>query len=254
MEYTVQQLAKLAGITGRTLRYYDEIGLLKPARVNSSGYRIYGEKEIDQLQQILFFRALEVDLDTIKKIMQSPEFDMITALKSHREELLTKRRQIDLLIENVEKTIAMKGGKVTMSNQEKFSGFTKQMIEENEKKFGKEIRSKYGNKTVDKSNEKLMGMTEEQYLVAKKLEEQVLETLNEAFVTGDPASEIAQKAADLHRQWLSFYWSQYTKEAHAGVAQMYVADERFSAYYEREHKGAAKFLHDAIMIYTGVDK
>ncbi|MDQ0163455.1 DNA-binding transcriptional MerR regulator [Bacillus alveayuensis] len=68
MEYTVNQLAKLAGVTGRTLRYYDEIGILKPARINSSGYRIYGQKEVDKLQQILFYRELDVDLETIKKL------------------------------------------------------------------------------------------------------------------------------------------------------------------------------------------
>ena len=69
--------------------------------------------------------------------------------------------------------------------------------------------------------------------------------------TGDPASEIAQRAADLHKQWLTFYWKEYSKEAHAGLAQMYVDDERFKAYYDKVKLGAAEFLRDAILVYTG---
>jgi DNA-binding transcriptional MerR regulator len=252
MEYTVHQLAKLAGVTGRTLRYYDEIGILKPARINSSGYRIYGQAEVDKLQQILFYRALEVDLETIKKIVNSPSFDDIKSLKEHREKLLTKRKQLDLLIANVDKTLAAKEGRMTMSDKEKFEGFKQKLIDENEKKYGKEIRAKYGDEQVDKSNKKLKEMTEAQYAEVKKLEEEVLNVLNEAFLTGDPASELAQKAADLHRQWLSYFWDSYTKEAHAGVAQMYVDDERFTAYYDKKHAGAAKFLRDTILIYTGM--
>ncbi|RAK15656.1 MerR family transcriptional regulator [Anoxybacillus vitaminiphilus] len=252
MEYTVHQLAKLAGVTGRTLRYYDEIGILKPARINSSGYRIYGQAEVDKLQQILFYRELEVDLETIKKMVNSPSFDDVKALKEHREKLLAKRKQLDLLIANVDKTLAAKEGRMTMSDKEKFEGFKQKLIDENEKKYGKEIRAKYGDETVDKSNQKLKQMTEEQYAQVKKLEQEVLDVLNEAFLTGDPASELAQQAADLHRQWLSYFWDSYTKEAHAGVAQMYVDDERFTAYYDKTHPGAAKFLRDAILLYTGM--
>jgi DNA-binding transcriptional MerR regulator len=80
MEYTIQKLAKLAGVSKRTLRYYDEIDLLKPARINSSGYRIYSQKEVDRLQQILFYRELGVDLHSIKEIMTDPTFDRAKAL------------------------------------------------------------------------------------------------------------------------------------------------------------------------------
>lgn len=90
MEYTVQKLAKLAGVSTRTLRYYDEIDILKPARMNSSGYRIYGQTEVDRLQQILFYRELGVSLENIKMIMNTPGFDSTKALKDHREKLLEK--------------------------------------------------------------------------------------------------------------------------------------------------------------------
>jgi DNA-binding transcriptional MerR regulator len=254
MEYTVQKLGSLAGVSTRTLRYYDEIGILKPARINSSGYRIYGEAEVNRLQQILFYRELGVSLESIKEIVTAPSFDGAKALMEHREKLLERRNQLDTLIANVEKTIALAEGRINMTNKEKFEGFKKNMIDDNEKKYGKEIREKYGKDTVEKSNAKLMNMTQEQYDEVTKLAEKVNTTLAEAFKTGDPAGDLAQKAAELHKKWLTYYWHQYSKEAHAGLAQMYVEDERFTAYYDREQPGTAEFLRDAIFIYTGMKK
>ena len=254
MEYTVQKLGQMAGISTRTLRYYDDIGILKPARINSSGYRIYGQTEVDRLQQILFYRELGISLEGIKDIVTASSFDGAKALREHREKLLEKREQLDLLIANVDKTIASTEGGITMSDKEKFKGFKKKMVDDNEKKYGKEIREKYGDDVVEKSNQKVMNMTQEQHEEVTKLTNDVNETLAAAFKTGDPAGELAQKAADLHRQWLCYYWPSYTKEAHAGVAQMYVDDERFTAYYDKEQPGTAEFLRDAVFIYTGMKK
>lgn len=254
MEYTVQKLGQLAGVSTRTLRYYDEIDILKPARINSSGYRIYGQAEVDRLQQILFYRELGVSLESIRDIVTAPDFDGASALKEHREKLLEKRKQLDALIANVDKTIALTEGRITMSNKEKFEGFKKNMIEDNEKKYGKEVREKYGEDTVNKSNAKLMNMTEEEYQEVTKLSEDLNKTLAEAFKTGDPAGELAQKAAEMHKKWLTYYWHDYSKEAHAGLAQMYVDDERFTAYYDKEQPGTAAFLRDAVFIYTGMNK
>ncbi|MDF2545970.1 MAG: MerR family transcriptional regulator [Anaerosolibacter sp.] len=254
MEYTVQKLGKLAGVSTRTLRYYDEIGILKPARINSSGYRIYGQGEVDRLQQILFYRELGVSLENIKEIVTSPSFDGASALKEHREKLLEKRTQLDLLIANVDKTIGRIEGRISMTDKEKFEGFKQKMIDDNETKYGKEIREKYGDDVVNKSNVKLKNMTQEEHEEITRLAEQVIKTLAEAFKNGDPASPLAQKAADLHKKWLTYYWTEYSKEAHAGLAQMYVDDERFKAYYDKEQPGTAEFLRDAILIYTGMTK
>jgi len=254
MEYTVQKLAQMAGVSTRTLRYYDEIGILKPARINGSGYRIYGQKEVNRLQQILFYRELGVSLEFIKDIVTAPTFDEVTALREHREKLLDKREQLNKLIANVNKTIESKERSIVMSDKEKFEGFKKKLIEDNEEKYGKEIREKYSDEVVNKSNNKLKNMTKEEYDEITRLGEAVFETLRGAFETGDPSAELAQKAAELHRQWLSFYWDGYSKEAHAGIAQMYVDDERFTAYYDKEQPGMAEFLRDAIFIYTGTNK
>ena len=250
MEYTVQKLAKLAGISSRTIRYYDEIGILKPARINSSGYRIYGTEEVDLLQQILFYREFDVNLEDIKNIITAPSYNVETALKEHREKLLQKRKQLDQLINNIDRTIASGEGSINMNDKDKFNGFKEKMVADNEKKYGKEIREQYGEDIINKSNAKLMKMTEEQYNDYKSLEKEIMTTLVEAFKTGDPASELAQKAADLHKKWICYSWSKYSKEAHRGLAEMYIQDERFTAYYDKEQVGMAKFLRDSIVIYT----
>lgn len=253
MEYTVQKLAELAGVSARTLRYYDEIGLLEPARNSSSGYRIYGRQEVDRLQHILFYRELGLDLDSIQKIVSDPSFDGPAALRMHREKLLAKRQQLDLLITNVESTISAAEGKSNMADNEKFKGFKQKLVDDNEQQYGEEVRDKYGDELADQSNAKMLKMSEEKYAEFRRLEQEVLTVLAEACDTGDPAGELAQKAAHLHKQWLSFTWPSYSKEAHAGLAQMYVDDERFAAYYDKACEGGARFLRDAILVYTGIE-
>lgn len=250
-EYTVQRLAALAGISARTLRYYDEFGILKPARINSSGYRIYGQAEVDLLQHILFYRELGLSLECIREIVTDPSFDGVQALQEHHDKLMEKRQQLDLLIANVEKTLAHKEGRLMMSDTQKFEGFKQKLVDDNEKNYGQEIREQYGDNVVDQSNQVLKDMSEEQYEAMKQLEEEMFESLVQAMEKGDPASVLAQKSADLHRQWLSFYWNTYSKEAHAGVAQMYVDDERFTEYYDKHRPGLAKFLRDSVHVYTG---
>lgn len=247
MEYTVQKLGKLAGVSTRTLRYYDEIGILKPARINSSGYRIYGQQEVDCLQQILFYREMGLELSVIKEILKAKNFDEVKALDSHLDSLLTKRNQLNLLIENVNKTIAYKKGRIQMSDKEKFEGFKKKLVEENEEKYGKEIREKYTDQVVDEANQKMLNMSKEQYDEFKTLEQEILDTLEEAFATKDPTGELGQKAATLHKKWLSYTWKEYSKEAHKGLVQMYVEDKRFAAYYDKKQPGIAAFLRDAVL-------
>ena len=139
MEYTVNKLSKLAGISARTLRYYDEIGILKPARINSSGYRIYGQSEVNLLQQILFYKELGMPLENIKDIITDPTFDGNQALIEHHHKLLEKRKQLDLLILNIEKTIASVKGEIKMTDKEKFEGFKEKMINDNEKNMVKKF-------------------------------------------------------------------------------------------------------------------
>lgn len=251
MEYTITKLAQISGVTTRTLRYYDQIGLLCPTRIASNGYRIYGQKEVDLLQQILFYRELGVELQEIGAILQNPEFDREKALESHLSALLQKKNQLEMLIENVTKTINAMKGETTMSDKEKFEGFKDKCLAENEAKYGKEIRRKYGDDTVNASNAKFKGMSEEKMQEAQELGERINESLKEAFEQGDPAGELAQKVCEMHKQWLCIFWPEgmYSEEAHKALSDTYVDDERFRAYYDKIKEGCAKFLRDAIHIY-----
>ena len=163
MEYTVKQLGDLAGVSGRTLRYYDQIDLLKPAWVSGAGYRMYGPAEVQSLQYILFYRELGVDLQTIKALLDAPHFDEKQALLQHREHLLEKRRQLDLLLQNVDQTLAALEGGIPMQDKDRFRGFKEKLIKENEEKYGQEARERWGDKAVDASNAKLMNLSEKEY-------------------------------------------------------------------------------------------
>ncbi len=251
MEYTVLKLGKLAGISTRTLRYYDEIGLLHPQKVTASGYRVYGEKEVDALQQILYFRELDIPLTDIKAILNAPSFDQQAALNSHLAQLKLRRDRLDRLIQNVEKTIFHEKGSITMSNKEKFEAFKKDLVQGNEKKYGSEIRQKYGNTQVDESNARMLKQTQEEYDTMHKAEDALLNGLENAVKEGlDPSGPEGLRLAALHKDWLSYTWKQYAKEAHLGLAQMYVEDERFTVYYDKNVKGCAQFLRDAISAFV----
>jgi len=130
-----------------------------------------------------------------------------------------------------------------------FKKFKQKLIAENEQKYGAEVRKKYGDKAIDESNAKLKGLTQAQYEEGERIRAEFEETLKAAFETGDPAGESAQKACDLHRQWLCVYYPKYTEEYHMGLAEMYVADERFRANYDKFAPGCTEFLRDAVNVY-----
>ena len=239
----------MSGVSARTLRHYDDIGLLKPARTASSGYRIYSQAEVDTLQQILFYKELGFALEDIKALLSAHDFDREQAFLSHLAELHIKRERLDTLILNVTKSIAAMKGATTMQDKEKFEGFKQSLIDENEQKHGAEIREKYGDRAVDKSNAHLKGLTQEQYDNGERLRISIEEALKSALETSDPAGEQAQHACDLHRQWLCVFYPAYDKEYHMGMGEIYVADERFKAHYDRIAPGCAEFLRDAINIY-----
>ena len=249
MQYSINELSNLAGISTRTLRYYDQKGLLKPAGFSSSGWRIYTQNEADLLQQILFFRELGFPLSEIKEIVHSENFDRAAALENHLKSLTQKKERTELLISTVKKTISSMRGETEMNDSEKFIGFKEKLIRENEEKYGKEAREKYGEEAVAESYEKLTGMTDRQLENVQYLSESLDAKLKEAFFQGDPSGELAQQVCALHKEWLCNFWSKYTKEAHLGLARMYTEDPRFKAYYDKTAEGTAEFLREALEIY-----
>ena len=221
MEYTIKKMASLSGVSARTLRYYDEIGLLQPARINSSGYRIYGQAEVNRLQQILFYRELDLKLDEIKEILEQPDFNVEQALYEHQQKLLEKRNEIDRLLASVQQTLHHYKGEINMSDQQKFEAFKQQRVQEYEEKYGKEIREK------DLFSKLAM------YQKSPKL-----------------TSQLAQEIFQLHKDWLMYSWSSYSPEAHKGLGLMYVGDERFTSYYEQHGAGFAEALNAIIQNYA----
>ena len=252
MEYTVKALAELAGVTPRTLRWYDQTGLLKPLRTTEAGYRLYGPKQLDRLQDILFYRELGLDLASIRTILDDPAFDRQAALQSHLTELKARRARLDELILTVQRTIDNIKGGTKMTDQEKFEAFKRNAVAAMEAAHGAESRQKYGDAEVDRANACVLALTQEEYTAWKALGDEILQALTAAVQAGaDPAGPEGQRIAQLHRRWLSYSWEAYTPQAHAGLAELYVSDPRFTAYYDREVSGCAAFLRDAVRAYTG---
>ena len=247
MEYGIREVTELAGVSARTLRYYDEIGLLKPARVSEAGYRFYGERELELLQQILFYRERGFDLKQIQKVLYQKDFDILHALEELLSVLEKQQARTEALIRTVRLTIASKKGETEMSQQEKFEAFKKEQIQKNEEAYGAEIREKYGEAEVDASNRNMLKMSREEWEEFQKLEEEIRRKLEAGVSAGMlPDSEEAKEIVQLHKAWLCKTWPKYTAEAHKGVVAMYVMDERFRKYYDREVPGCAELLKQAV--------
>ena len=247
MEYSIQELSRMAGISTRALRYYDEIDLLKPARVSQAGYRYYGTPEVDRLQQILYYRERGFQLHTIQKILQDRDFDELRAMEDHLMALKQRQEETAALIRTVEQTIRHMKGECQMADREKFNALKKSLVQGNEIKFGAEARAKYGDAQVDAANQNMMGLSEEDFARWQALEQQILQQLEEAVAAGLTAeSEQAQQIAHLHRDWLKFTLPGYTPAQHKGIAALYVTDERFTQYYDRRISGCARLLCDAV--------
>lgn len=251
MEYSIRSLAELAGVSARTLRYYDEIGLLKPLYVNEAGYRYYGDKELAILQQILFYRERNFDLKCIQKILYQKDFDIMRALEEHLLELEEQRKHMDTLIWTVKQTILSMKGKNKMSDREKFEVFKERIVKDNEEKYGAEIRGKFGDEDMDAANRKILNMSEEDWERFLNLEAEIYSRLKEGVLSGiKPESEEAKRIVLLHKEWLGKTWKQYTKEAHKAIAAVYISDERLRLYYDKEVPGCAGLLEKAIRYWV----
>ena len=247
MEYNISQLSKLSGVSARTLRYYDEINLLHPSRTNEAGYRFYGDKEVNLLQQILFYRERGLSLEKIRFILYDENFDMLKALNEHLTELENRRERLSKLIDTVKDTIASVKGEFIMRDSEKFEAFKKDVVDQYEKLYGEEAREKYGDSEVDMAVNKVLSLSKEDYEKFQTLGKKVMEALKAAVISkASPESETGRSVASLHKEWLGYSWKDYTEQKHKGVVSLYVQDERFKKYYDREQDGCADFLLAAV--------
>lgn len=244
MTYSISELSALSGVSVRMLRHYDDEGLLCPPR-DANGYRRYGGTELRRLQQILFYREMEFPLEAIRRFLSAPDYDAVEALTAQRAHLVEKRARMDRLIDNVDKALMELKGEYKMSDFERFEDFKKDLVEQNEAQYGKEVREKYGDEAVDQSNRRLMGLSEADYARQEELQKQIAQTLRTALQTNGPSGTEAQRAVALHREWLA-YFGDYPDEAYLGLCDMYVDDPRFTVFYDNASgEGAARLLRDA---------
>lgn len=238
----VSEVAKLTGVTVRTLHYYDQIGLLKPSQVTEAGYRLYSEADLEILQQILFFRELDFPLSDIQEILSNPTFDREAALQNHRALLLQKRSRIDNLISLVDQTLK---GETDMS----FKQFDASEFENSKQKYAEEAKQRWGSTNAyAEYSEKTKDYDNPQWKLLNGEGAEILRQFGEIRHL-DPASTEAQA---LVKKWQDFITGNFytcTKPILSCLGQMYIDDERFTQNIDRNGEGTALFMATAIEIY-----
>ena len=238
----ISEVAKLTGITVRTLHYYDEIGLLKPSEITEAGYRLYSREDLEILQQILFFRELDFPLSQIKEIMNNPNYDKEEALKKQKELLIQQRQRIEGLIKLIEK-------RIEGDNNMSFKEFDMNEIEENKKKYAKEVKERWGtSKAYEESEKKTSSYNKEKWGDINQETSEIFKGFAE-LRNSDPGSEEVQ---ELVRRWQKYITDNFytcTNEILSGLGLMYVEDERFKENLDKNGEGTAKLMAEAIKIY-----
>ncbi len=244
--FTVKQLCKLAGVTPRTLHYYDQIGLLKPTQVGENGYRYYGEESLLRLQQILLYRQLDLPLEDIRRILDRPDFDVLRALESHKQELHKRIARMQRLAATVDDTILHLKGKKTMSQKQLFAGFS----EEQQAAYEKEAMQLYDPEVVKASNRKWKAypQAEKERILAEG--NAIYEVIVQAMPKG-PESPEAQAGVERWHHHQQNFWSP-SDEQLLGLGELYNKDPRFKANFDKIDPHLAEFMQAAIKVY--VDK
>ncbi len=247
MAYTINKLAKLSGVSIRTLHYYDEIGLLKPAYLGDNNYRYYEEAELLQLQQILFYREVGLPLNDIKRLIFAPDFDRLTALESHRDILAKNLDQTKMLIETVDKTIAhLKGNKV-MNIEEVFQGFTA----EKQKMYQDFlVESGIRKDVINQTNNKVKDWTKDQWLEYKREGDKVHTDLIAAINKGLSAdSPEVQNIIQCHYMLTTRFWTP-NRDTYIGLSEFYSSHEDFVKFYDDLHPELLGLLQEAMKVYA----
>lgn len=248
MAYTVKKLAKISGVSVRTLHWYDEIGLLKPAYYSSNGYRHYEEEQLLILQQILFFRELGFELKQIHKLLGRSDFDKIIALRSHKKVLKRNIEKTNQLIKTIDKTIQHLTGDTKMKEHELFSGFSKEQQAEYEKqiieRFGEQGKAHI---QESKNNAKKWSKTDEENFKKEfgEICEELTHLLEEDY---KPDAKEVQVVIRKHYLWLKNFWTP-TKESYKAHGQ-FIADSELRKAYEKYHDQLPESISKAIQVYA----
>ncbi len=246
--FTVKQLSKLAGVTPRTLHHYDDIGLLKPSHIGDNGYRYYGEESMLKLQQILFYRELGFPLEDIKQIMGRRDFDVLSALETHKESLSRQMERTKRLLVTVDNTIQHLKGEKIMSQSDLFEGFS----EEEQEKYAQEAEKLYDPETVRESNRKWKAYSagkKEAILAEGKL---VYQDMIAAMPKGASSAEV-QAIVERWRKHMDYFWTPNLEQLLA-LASGYNDDPKFKASFDKMHPQLASFMLEAVTVYVAGKK
>lgn len=241
----------MSGVTVRALHYYDKIGLLKPLIRTEGRYRRYGEKELLRLQQILFYKELDFNLETIRSILDDADFDMINALETHRSLLLNKRARIETLLHTVDKTIAhLKKNSIMLNTEDLYEGLHPETVE----KYRQEARQKYGEESVHHSEEALKRSGITGY---RELKQKSGDNIRRLFPKKhlDPASPQVQQEIAEHYQLIRQFWGtsglqDRQAESYTGLGRLYVDDERFTMVDNQPQPEFAVFMSRAMEYFA----
>jgi len=242
----INEIAKRANVSTRTVRYYDEMNLLKPDFVNEAGYRIYSEESLKTLFYIVQLREFGMSLQDIRSFLREDNDGkrklLLKVKQDAQVEILKQKKRL----ENIDTFIKMFEEERSMKD---FEQWKENNLKENREKYGDELIEQYGEAEVALYEKQYSSLTEIQFEEAKQLEAALIERVKEAM-NDENSQTLLMEIGELHKRWLSYFWTKYDKKAHIGLAQMYLTDERFIAYYdERAGDGATTILVEAIEVY-----
>lgn len=230
----------------RTLHHYDAIGLLTPARAQRNGYRHYDEKDLLTLQQILFFKELDFPLEEIKRILATPGFNRAEALRDQRKLIELKQKRLGRLIKTIDKTIQTITNQTTMHDNELYDDFST----EEEDQYTKEAKERWGNTETYKQSQERYGKLTKAEKDKLKVDADIwMRHVASQMRQHGPTSATAQELIAQHYNNLRTFYEP-NLEMYKGLAEMYVADPRFAAYYEKYAEGLAQWMHDAMIEYV----
>jgi DNA-binding transcriptional MerR regulator len=244
MTYTVGNLAKISGVSVRTLHHYDSIELLKPESTQPNGYRVYGKKSLLRLQQILLYKELGLELSQIKEILDNPGFDELKALSTHKEKLLGKIERLQAIVATVDDTIEHLKGNKTMNDKKLFGGLTKKQQEE----YANEAEKRWDAGTVRESNARWKAMPKDKQQKIIDEGNQIYSDMADMIDKNPHCSEV-QTIVERWRMHIEYFWKP-DLDGLLGLVDLYNDDPRFKANFDRIDPGLAHFLKNAVKHYV----
>ncbi|MGM7700714.1 MerR family transcriptional regulator [Pseudalkalibacillus sp. Hm43] len=246
--YKVKDVSNIVGVSVRTLHYYDQIELLQPESITPAGYRLYTDRNLERLQQILFFKEIGFPLTKIKEILDRPDFDRMHALHAHKEILLEKKKRIEEMLSTVDQTIHSIEGGTKMNEEDMFKGFDMKEIEEHQKKYSDEAKQKYGKEIVETAEKRTAKYTKEDWVRIQQENNDIYRKIADRMHAGPSDPEVQQAVSDW-RQHITDHYYDCTLEIFRGLGDLYVNDERFTKNIDKFKPGLAAFMREAMHIY-----